>query len=58
MDFYKPFHELFNAVAVTNRELLKICKDEESRALLLKQQEAISKAMLDYRAIMEAKKES
>lgn len=58
MDFYKIFHDLFNEVAITNRLLLECCKDEKMRALLLRQSEAVSKAMLGYRAIMKQKEET
>ena len=60
MDFYKPFHDLFNEVAITNRRLLELLKDhenEEITELLLRQDKAISKAMLDYRSAMEQNKD-
>ena len=40
MDFYKPFHDLFNEVAITNRRLLELLKgheNEEITELLLRQ---------------------
>ena len=56
MELYQPFHELYTTVGETTNQLLKLCKDDKMRELLLIQQEAVAKALKDYCAILNAKK--
>ena len=56
MELYQPFHELFTTVGQTTNQLLELCQDDETRKLLLIQQEAIGKALEDYRKILNKKK--
>ena len=55
MELYQPFHELFTTVGETTNLLLELCQDETMRELLLRQQEAIGKALADYREILNKK---
>ncbi len=55
MKLYEPFHELFSVMGETTNQLLELCQDEEMRKLLLRQQEAIGKAMEDYHKVMKEK---
>ncbi|MBO4954644.1 MAG: hypothetical protein J6D04_05840 [Clostridia bacterium] len=55
MELYQPFHELFSTVGETTNQLLKLCQDDEMRKLLLRQQEAVAKALKDYCEILNKK---
>ncbi|MBQ1935844.1 MAG: hypothetical protein II351_03225 [Clostridia bacterium] len=56
MELYQPFHELYTTVGQTTNQLLELCQDEAMRKLLLIQQEAVAKALKDYREILNEKK--
>ena len=55
VELYQPFHELFSTVGETTNQLLKLCQDDEMRKLLLRQQEAVAKALKDYCEILNKK---